>query len=228
MINKREILTIVLAAMIIGYVESFSRFSWMEWLSMSALGLAVVAVHSLGQKIGAMMFDATTETSIWKVESFWFTKKRHFSKPFPAGLFFPLILLFATFGYLKFLAVTTFEVSAFPSKMRAFAKVTELQIAVIALSGSIANALVSLASFILGFREFAMLNLFFIFFNLLPISALDGAKIFFGSRLLWVFSFCFISSLIILFELAGFWAALISALIIAFVAWIAYYMSFER
>ena len=146
---------------------------------------------------------------------------------FPAGLLVPLALLFLTFGYLKFIAITVFEVTVLP-RIRSFAKISELQLSLIALGGIIANLLVSFAFFLGGLNEFAKMNLYFAFFNLIPFSDLDGSKILFGSRLLWVFSFIFISSLMILFEISGLLTTLLSALIIALIVLVFYYLSYEN
>jgi len=227
MITKREVLILVLAAAIMGYLYEFMNFSWNGWLMMSLLGLIIVSVHALGQKISAAVYDASTEVSIWKLEQFGWYERSHFKQAFPAGIFIPIIFLFATMGYVKLLMLTSFDIISSASKKRVFAKITEMQLAIIALSGSIANVLLAFIAFILGYQDFALMNLAFVFFSLIPISSMDGAKIFFGSRLLWVFSFVFILSLIILFEVAGLWASLLSALMIAVAIAVAYYLSFE-
>jgi len=227
MLNKKEIGVILLAGIIIGYLYSFLEFTWMKWLFMSSLGIAIVAVHSFGQKIAARMLDSSTETSLWTMEQFGFKSNRKFTRSFPAGIFLPVFFIVATLGRLKFTAITTFEALALP-RLRSFSKITERQLAMIALSGAIANVLVGFASFLMGYNDFAMMNLYFAFFNLFPLSSLDGMKIFFGSRLLWVFSFSLVIALMILFEVAGLWAAIISAVIIAIAILVAYYASFEN
>jgi Zn-dependent protease len=227
MFNRKELMVILLAGIIIGYLYAFSKFTWSSWILLSLLGFMVVLIHSFGQKFAANMLDASTETKFWTMDRFWFAEVRKFPAPLPAGLILPLIGIFMTVGWLKFLAITTFEATALP-RLRSFSKVTEMQLAMIALSGAIANVLVAFCAFMLGHIDFAMMNLFFALFSMLPISSLDGTKIFFGSRLLWVFSSVFLLSLIILFEVAGLWATLLSALIIAIAIMVAYYISFEN
>ncbi|MBU2522740.1 MAG: hypothetical protein KKE23_00420 [Nanoarchaeota archaeon] len=227
MITKKEVLSIFLAAIILGYIESFTKFTWINWLIFSGMGLAIVGVHVLGQKICATVFDSDTETSIWKMERFWFPQSRYFKTPIPTGLLIPLSALFISFGYFKFMTLITFEASPLPHKIKPFSKITEYQLAIIALSGSIANMVIAFFSFLFGFNEFAMLNIYFAFFSLIPFSTLDGTKVFFGSRLLWLFSFSFVLALIILFEVAGLWPTIISAVIIALAIMVAYFFSFE-
>jgi len=227
MITKKEVLAIALAAITLGYIESFTGFTWQSWAVFSLLGLVIVGIHVLGQKAMAVIFDSDTETTIWKMERFWFPESRYLRTAIPTGILVPLAALFISYGHLWFLTLITFEASPLPYKIRPFSKITEVQLALIALAGSIANILLAFFAFLLGFKEFAMLNLYFSFFSLIPFSSFDGTKVFFGSRLLWMFSFAFVLSLIILFEVAGFWPTLISAFIIALTILIAYFVSFE-
>lgn len=228
MISLKEILVIFLAAITLGYIESFTGFTWMNWLLFSAMGLGVIATHVLGQKWCAAALDSATETSIWKMQRFWFPESRHFRTPIPAGLLIPLSALFISFGYFKFLTLITFEASPLPHKIKPFSNITEYQLAIIALSGSIANMVLAFIAYLLGFQQFALLNISFVLFSLIPFSTLDGTKIFFGSRMLWIFSAAFAISLRILFEVAGLWPTIISSLIIALVIVISYFLSFEQ
>lgn len=227
MITKKEVLVIFLAAIILGYIEAFTKFTWINWLIFSGLGLAIVAIHVFGQKLCATIFDSDTETSLWKMDRFGFTPGGHFRKSIPSGLLVPLAALLISFGYFKFMTLITFEASPLPHKIKPFSNITEYQLGVIALSGSIANMIVAFISFLFGFNEFAILNISFALFSLIPFSTFDGTKVFFGSRLLWLFSFSFLIALRILFEVAGLWPTIISAFIIALTVMLAYFFSFE-
>jgi len=227
MITAKEVLAIFLAAITLGYIESFTGFTWMNWLLFSGMGLAILGAHVFGQKLCAAAFDSDTETSIWKMQRFWFQESRYFKTPIPTGLLVPLSALFISFGYFKFLTLITFEASPLPHRIKPFSNITEYQLGIIALSGSIANMLLAFFSFLLGFQEFAILNVSFVLFSLIPFSSLDGMKVLFGSRLLWLFSVSFAIALRILFEVAGLWPTIISAFIIALSIMLAYFFSFE-
>ena len=41
--------------------------------------------------------------------------------------------------------------------------------------------------YLVGFSDFAKISLYYAFFNMLPLSDLDGNKLFFGSLVTWVF-----------------------------------------
>ena len=64
---------------------------------------------------------------------------------------------------------------------------TEYHIGVIAGWGILANLFFALIGYLIGFTEFARLNIYFAFFNIIPLSNLDGNKIFFGSFIFWSF-----------------------------------------
>ena len=75
---------------------------------------------------------------------------------------------------------------------------TELHEGIIAIAGIVANLFFALVGYLVGFDEFARINLYYAFFNMIPVSNLDGNKIFFGSLLGWA-----VLATIILIALAG-------------------------
>ena len=64
---------------------------------------------------------------------------------------------------------------------------TEEHIGLIAASGIFANLFLGIIGYLIGFPLFAKLSIWFAFFNMIPISNLDGNKIFFGNLVLWSF-----------------------------------------
>jgi Zn-dependent protease len=68
-----------------------------------------------------------------------------------------------------------------------FSEITEFQIGLIAASGIILNFILAIAGYLIGFELFSKLNIYYAFFNMFPISNLDGNKIFFGNLTMWAF-----------------------------------------
>jgi len=68
-----------------------------------------------------------------------------------------------------------------------FSEVTEYHLGLIAASGIVINLILAIVGYFVGFPLFARLNMYYAFFNILPISELDGNKIFFGSKIMWSF-----------------------------------------
>ena len=64
---------------------------------------------------------------------------------------------------------------------------TERHIGLIAAAGIAMNLIAAIIGYIINQPEFAKLNIYFAFFNMLPLSDLDGNKILFGNKVLWSF-----------------------------------------
>jgi hypothetical protein len=59
----------------------------------------------------------------------------------------------------------------------------------IAITGLILNFIFAIGGYIAGFEFFTKLSIYFIAWSVIPLSGLDGAKIFFGGRTKWVITF---------------------------------------
>lgn len=216
MFDKKEMGFLVLASLVLGYVLSFKNLDlfWKAWLTMAGLAFIMLFFHHLGQKLTALFYDCSTETQLWTFRQFGFSNASKFNFAFPGWLIFPILLIILTFGAVKWLVVTTFDAAPLRSRIqRKFADLTEWHLALIALGGLVTNAVIAIVSQIMGYNTFAMLNMYFILYNLLPISVLDGSKIFFGSPMLWAFCVVFSSILAALM----FSTSLITTLIAAFI-----------
>ncbi|MEM2956177.1 MAG: hypothetical protein QW041_01195 [Candidatus Pacearchaeota archaeon] len=226
MFNKKEAISILLAAIVIGYTISFKTITWLGWISAAGLALIVLFVHHIGQKLTALFYDCSIEVNLWTVKQFWLAKKSYFKFNFPLWVVLPVLLVIFTFGFVKWLALTTFEAIPLPSRVRRkYAELTEWDLALITVGGLFFNALLAVISQIFGWNNFAMLNLYFILFNLIPISKLDGGKIFFGSIMLWIFSLVLTIVLILLLGTVSPITTIISAVLIAIIAVILFYIS---
>ena len=63
-----------------------------------------------------------------------------------------------------------------------FSDVSEDHLAYIAGAGILINLLAAALGYLIGFSEFAKFNIWFAFFNLIPLSNLDGNKIFLETK----------------------------------------------
>ena len=229
MFRKEEFAYFGLAAIILGYVIAFSEFTWLSWLKGIGLSLSMIAVHVLAQKLAAYRFGANLEYELWKMKRYWFFEKSYFKRPMPAWILVPLFLAIVSFGFIKWLAILTFE--AFPTTRRIarrWYKLTEWEYALIAISGIFANLILAIVSEFLGWHDFAVLNILFAFFNVLPFSQLDGTKILFGSRMLWIFSIILVVAMLILIGISNIIATVIAALALAIIAVLIYYSGHEK
>lgn len=225
--SKNEVIAIALASLMMGYVLAFSKISWLSWLAYSGIAAVIVLVHHFGYKFSAGLLDCSAETKLWSMKQFWITTKSHFRKPFPVWLFIPLILAWLTLGAIKWIGVVTFEVVPLPSRVRyRWRELTEWHIALIATGAAFANILVAVLAKAIGLDSFAAYNMLFVFFSMLPIG-LDGTKIFFGSRILWVFMIVFSLIMLLLIQTLAPIYTVISAVVIAVFAWFVFYLFYE-
>lgn len=72
-------------------------------------------------------------------------------------------------------------------------------------------------------------NVAFALCTMLPIPPLDGTRVFWGSRLTYVFSYCaLIGAAILLLSNIPAWIVIVGSLLIGVIGWLAYYVFFER
>lgn len=192
MINAKEGAIIVLVSIVLAFtislVESLNLF-----LSTLLSVFLVIAVNILAKKFAAFMLESEIEIRLWEIRQWGFKPHKHFKKPIPAGIIFPLAVAFLSIGYIYWLASLVFDINskAYRAAKRwglyTFSEVTEYHIGWIAAWGVIANLLFAIIGYFAGFMEFAKLNIFFALFNMIPFSNLDGNKIYFGNVVLWSF-----------------------------------------
>jgi Zn-dependent protease len=192
MINRKEIAIILSLTIILGFTVAMFNLRTMFVTALVSM-LIIIVMNILTKKAAAHLLDSEIEIKLWEIKRFGFKKHLQSKKPFAIGIFLPLLLKVITVGLLNWTAVFTFNVKAkiYRAAKRhglyAFTEMSEAQIGVIAASGIFMNLILAVIGYFAGFEEFAKLSIGFAFFNMLPISDLDGNKIFFGSTLLWTF-----------------------------------------
>ena len=193
MFNKKEIFSIIIVSIVLAFgitlVKELSLF-----LSVLLGVLIVLLINVLTKKITGFYLDSKVDVRIWEFKRYGFKPGQKLKQFIPAGLIIPLlskIILFPLNGFL-WMASMVFDVNAKKYKaarrhgIYSFSEITEDQIGIIAASGIIFNLIASVIFYMVGLPLFAKLNIWFVFFNLIPVSDLDGNKIFFGNNVLWV------------------------------------------
>jgi len=192
-----EIYNILAAIIILSAIIFFPALLSSDWNFLpKALLFSAIIILSVVilRKLVSSSLDADAEHEIWKVYQWGVQPHQHFSKPILAGIFLPLFFSIISFGLIKFPAILTFEARALKRRaakrfgVYSFTEITEFHNALIASSGIIAALLISLITYFLpfNFEYLAKIAAYFALVNLIPISNLDGAQIFYGSRILWL------------------------------------------
>ncbi len=212
MLTKKEAFIIALIIIITTLSISLSLSIIEEWQTLLYTLLAVSLVFLLNifaKKVTAYNLDSEIEMKVWEVGKFGFSPEKNSKKPFPLGAFLPILSKIVLFPFKSFVWMASLVFDVKPRIYRGakryglylFSEITEGHVGLIAASGIIINLILAVVGYFLGFPLFARLNIYFAFFNILPISELDGNKLFFGNLLLWSFlaSLVFIGMLFAIF-----------------------------
>ncbi len=193
--DKEEAGHILAAIIIFTAVLSFGQIldSNYTFLGIAFVSSAVIiATNVAGKKLMAHLLDSDVEHRIWTSNHIiTFRGPQSLSRPFPTGIILPLVLTLITAGYLKVSAFLTYETSA--KKIRAakrfgyysYTEMTDWHNALIGAAGTIITLAVLVITYLTGFEPIAKAAAFYAFWNIIPISKLDGTQIFFGSKILW-------------------------------------------
>ncbi|RMD67731.1 hypothetical protein D6817_00720 [Candidatus Pacearchaeota archaeon] len=193
-INRTEIAHLIVAVIVL-FVVFGTQFVYSG--NYSALSRAMlfsfflVLVFAFVRKLVAYFYDASVEHRIWHLERFGFQPKQRFTSPMPLGLIVPFIFTLISLGKAFVVPLLTYETR--PLKYRAsrrfgyysFTKMTEWHNALIGASGIVTCFLVAALAYMLNDTLLFKMSVYYAFWNLIPISKLDGTQIFFGNRILW-------------------------------------------
>ena len=173
--------------------------------------LVIILVNTIVKKLAADHFNMTIEYKIWEFQRTGWERGAKLKKPFPIGLVLPFTLSLISIGIIECFTFLQFEVKNNPVKRllrkRGLYRKTEINESDPAFTvawGSYALLLLSLVAIAISMilkplgiiffnlelsyplLELAKYSIFYGFWNLLPVSNLDGTKLFFGSLLNWI------------------------------------------
>lgn len=192
MFNRKEIGIILIVSIFLAFAITLAKTT--EYFLYALLGVfAVILINTLAKKVAAYFFESEIEIKLWEFKRYGYTRSQKFKKSFPAGLIIPLIskIILWPFNGIIWMASLTFDVK--PKSWRvakrhgyySFSEMTEDHIGYIAAFGILANLVFAIIGYLIGYPLFSKINVWFAFFNMIPISNLDGNKIFFGNLTLW-------------------------------------------
>lgn len=218
--NKIEVKELIIVTIILGFLFSFRLwddgighvlFTWFRFfvVAMISLLIYVMAQKKLANKLGM-----ESEYSIWSIRRLSLSSKS--KNPFPIGIIIALVLIFISNGKLIWAALGSTMLNLkrvrFGSK---YNRIGESEAGKIALMGPLVSLLLAFIFKAIGWGEFVTVNSYLAVFNMLPFPGLEGCKLFFGSKILYIFSLIFIVVSVVLLQSVGVLASLLFALLIA-------------
>jgi len=190
--KQKELIMILLVIVILGFTTSLIKTTQAFLYALISIAI-IICLNIFAKKIVSSYLDSEIEIKLWEIKRYGFKPHKKLKRRFPAGAFFPIILVFFTFGYVKFMGSLIFDVKAKIHRaakrhgLYIFSEMTEYHIGLIAAAGIAINLIAAVIGYLVGYSEFARLSIWFAFSNMIPISDLDGNKIFFGSKVIWAF-----------------------------------------
>jgi Zn-dependent protease len=198
MLTKKEFAILAVSVLFLAFGASFLK-GWVEFSLAILAMIVIIGANVSAKKITAYFYESELEIKFWEIQQYGIKPQQHFKKPFPLGLLLALLIPLFSFGKFIWFALLAFDIRARVYRaakrhgLYSFSEMTEYHIAVIAATGMLANLILALIGYVLGFSEFARWNVYYMAFNMLPFSELDGNKILFGNFILW----CFLAALTI-------------------------------
>lgn len=239
----------IAASLITGFVfwfddkkQVFILSDWiLNYFKYAIFSFISLLIYSLVQTHLSKLYGSSLNYSIWGVKRYWFERRAHFPKripgfftikKFPLGVFVPLLVSFLSSGGLYFAAVLSSAVTVNPIYRlgRSYTHLGDFEVAKIAVSGPMSIILLAVLIKIIGASDLEDLTFvcsIIAISYMLPFPGLDGLKIFFGSRLLYVFSIIFILITVFLLNFVSGISALFIGLIFGIIGMANYFYFYK-
>jgi Zn-dependent protease len=194
MFTKKEILTIVAVIIVLAFCVNLITTLTAFLTTLLAVFL-VVFLNIAAKKAISYYYEADIEIMFWEMKRFGFRPGQHFKKPIPIGIILPLVSKIFLYPIKSFfwMAALAFDVKPKPQRAArrhgfySFYEMTEHEMGIIAAAGILTNLILAAIGYFANFPELARLSMYYAFFNMIPISNLDGNKILFGNIVVWTF-----------------------------------------
>ena len=196
MFKSKEIGHILLAIIILSFVINF-KLVLNEKINYSLIIINFLSImfiiftSIIAKKLAAQYYESKAEFKIWELQRFGVRRNQKLKKPIPAGIIIPFLASILTLGNFPWLAALEFDITVSPARtskrhgIYRFSEMTDFHLAIIASAGVIATLILAIIGYLANIPELARTSIYYTAFSLLPISSLNGTKIFFGSRVLW-------------------------------------------
>ncbi len=230
-LRKKEIQSILIVAFIAAFIFSFNEWGIENFnitLGIQNLILAFVfcliiyTVHAFSQKFTANFYDHDVEFTYISMKK----KIAEIRKTIniPIGPLLTLLITLISNGKFIFLILNSFNLKTNKTRRlgHKWVNIKEFEEAQIALAGPLSNILILILFKILTplsgvFSKGMFIASTIAIFNMLPIPKVDGSRIFFGSRPLYVASLIFIIIFVILIFQLSVLQTLILALLLSLI-----------
>ncbi len=193
--KESEIIQIIFAIVTLAVITGFTDLINLDTLGFGKIAIVcaiVILVNVFSKKLIASRLDADVEHEIWKMQRYGLKEGDYLKNSIPSGVIFPMFITAITLGTINLATIMTYETRALKRRASkrfgpfSFTEMTDYHNALVGGAGIIsALALAFISYWIPGAGLLGKIATIYAFSNMIPISKLDGAQIFFGSRVLW-------------------------------------------
>ena len=190
--TKKECVWVIISILIMAFIIGFSEKPNLSPILLLFASI-IILTNILAKKLFAPRYNITIEHSVWSFKQFWFTKRAHLNKAFPIGLILPFFFSIMSLGLIKPFTLLQFDAKN-NIKTRVLRKrgedrryeINETDLAYTSAWGLWALIALAIIASFLKQPEITKYAVYYGIWNLIPISQLDGSKIFFGSFFNWL------------------------------------------
>lgn len=189
-----ELVILIIASLILAIAYIYPEIGSIKLFLIIFLGfILALSMNIVVKKIVAYRLEADVTLNFWSLYRFGFAEKKHLKKSLPM-LWLPLVLSYISRGEIIWIPILESEITPRPERIAKrhelfrFSQMTEWHISLIIFAGIISNLILYIILSSFGLNQIGVISLYFALWSLIPFSKLDGSKLFFGSRKLWIVS----------------------------------------
>ncbi|GEM_PF-1603834 len=239
MFTKKEIFALIFSLFILSFVFGFDdgtkKLVLNTWLfnffKIFVLVTLAVFVRELAMKLHARTDDALVEYELWGIRRVWFTGNGLLHRPLYLGTLIAILMTLSSKGAFFFTALGNHKITERGSARvgRRLTRLNYSEEAQIISAGIFANIFLAILGIFLGrifhfnAQQFVNINFYLILFNLFPLSNLDGAKLFFGSLLGYIFMLVFFIVTFFILKISIVLALILAILLACFATFFYFY-----
>jgi len=192
MLTKKEIVWIIVVILIMGFIISLPKLSISSPYNF-LLAALIILTNVLTKKIASSFYNIKIEHNILGFKRWWWYETSKFKKPIPIGLILPFLISILSLGIFKIFVFLQFDAQNLPKKRTLkkrgsyrYSKINESDLAFTSAWGFWALIMLAIVGVIIHQPELTRYSIYYGIWNLVPISNLDGTKLFFGSLINWI------------------------------------------
>lgn len=233
--SSREFISIIVIILILTLIFGFNddkpSFVLKDWLLNLVYVFVLVSLtvlfNTLGYKLMAKYLGTAIEVKIWNYERF--QGKFSLTKigNYILSPVLPILITLFSNGKIFLTTIGTFDIKDYNVFGRKFPKLTYFNHGLITVGGLFFNFILMLVFKTFSLDKGILINSWFMVWNLLPLPHLPGARIFFASRTLYVFSLIFFIANILLIQNLSVIAAIITSLFLSTLLAVVYFYFLE-